>query len=248
MSLVIISVFNYGAIHLGLNHLQSLRRQGITNYKAYVTDTASVDAILERGHPVEYIDPTVRDHEYGIDGHDFGTKKFNVMSYLRYKIINKLLAEGKTVWYMDVDTVVLKNVNSVYDSFKNGQIDMVFQNDINMPCTGCMLCFPTDRTKQFLHFVLQNKREDANDQILIANILRQNPNVIKFFVLDINTFPNGLLYFMDELDVNTKTPYNQVIELYKNAQDKDTHFVHANWMVGNDVKMQVLKKYKLWFL
>ena len=248
MSILFVSVFNYGAIQLGLNHLQSLRRQGITNYMAYVTDTASVDALVERGHPVEYIDPTIRDAEYGIESHDFGSKKFNTMSYLRYKIINRLLAEGKTVWYMDVDTVVLKNLNNVYNSFKQDELDIMFQNDINMPCTGCMVCFPTDRTKQFLQFVQQNNRDDANDQLLISNVLRQNPNAIKLALFDTNRFPNGLLYFAEELETRVIHGYIEVIRDYKNAQNKDTHFVHANWMVGNDKKIQMLKKYKLWFL
>jgi hypothetical protein len=248
MSILFISVFNYGAIQLGLNHLQSLRRQGITNYMAYVTDTASVEALVERGHPVEYINPIIKDAEYGIESHDFGSKTFNTLSYLRYKVINRLLAEGKTVWYMDVDTVVLKNVNDVYNTIKNNGLDIMFQNDINMPCTGCMICFPTDRTKQFLQFVQQNNRDDANDQLLISSVLKQKPNAINLALLDIYKFPNGLLYFADELDSRAIKPYIQVIRDYKNAQNKDTHFVHANWMIGNDKKTQMLQKYKLWFL
>jgi hypothetical protein len=56
------------------------------------------------------------------------------------------------------------------------------------------------------------------------------------------------LYFADELDSRAIKPYIQVIRDYKNAQNKDTHFVHANWMIGNDKKTQMLQKYKLWFL
>jgi lipopolysaccharide biosynthesis glycosyltransferase len=39
---------------------------------------------------------------------NFGTSGFNELSYIRYKIINELLNEGKTIWYLDVDTVVFK--------------------------------------------------------------------------------------------------------------------------------------------
>ena len=38
-----IAVFNFGGMTLVLNHLESLKRQGITNYRAYVSDQESYD-------------------------------------------------------------------------------------------------------------------------------------------------------------------------------------------------------------
>ena len=247
-SVIYICVFNYGAIHLGLNHLQSLRRQGITNYKAYVTDQPSVDALTERGHPVEYISPTECHSEYGTSGHDFGTTTFNIMSFLRYKVIQKLLATGVSVWYMDVDTVVLKNLNEVYEEVKDLCVDIIFQNDVNMPCTGCMLCFPTDKSKHFLKVIENNIRNDTGDQIVVLNVIRYNHDIIDLRLFDTKTFPNGLLYYNKDLDQNMVSKYKQVVDEYNNDPNKDIHFVHANWMVGNDTKMDALKKSGLWFI
>ena len=241
-----ICVFNYGAIHLGLNHLHSLRRAGITNYKAYVTYQASVNALSERGHPVEYINPV---EDYGIDKLNFDSPTFNSMSYLRYKVIVRLLEQGITVWYMDVDTVVLQNVLPVYDRVKMEGVDIYFQDDVNMLCSGCMLCWPNQATIRFLKHIEQNTRNDYCDQVMILSTLKKYPKAIKRKLFDRTEFPNGLLYFCDDLeDQSTVYKYNKEVIPYKNAETKNTYFVHANWMVGNDVKIAALKKRGLWFL
>jgi DNA-directed RNA polymerase subunit L len=58
--LLFISVFNLGGIPLALNHLESLRKQNIKNYRAYVTDKESYDILLEKedytlGKIIEYV-------------------------------------------------------------------------------------------------------------------------------------------------------------------------------------------------
>lgn len=240
-----ICVFNYGAIHLGLNHLQSLRRCGITNYKAFVTDTASVNALTERGHPVEYVTP---EGNYGMDKMDFDSPTFNSMSYLRYKVIIKLLEQGQIVWYMDVDTVVVQNVLPVYECIKVEGIDICFQNDVNMPCTGCMLCWPNPATIDFFRKIYTGARSDICDQVLVSEYLRQAPDGIKIGLFDKTEFPNGLLYFCDDLENQEMVKqYSSVVIPYKEAP-KNIYFVHANWMVGNDVKIAALQKHGLWFI
>ncbi len=44
--LLFISVFNYGGIEMAKNHLESLKRNNISNYVAYVTDDESYDDLL----------------------------------------------------------------------------------------------------------------------------------------------------------------------------------------------------------
>ena len=244
-----ICIFNYGAIHLGLNHLKSLRLAGIKNYKAFVTDLPSMDAVKERDHPVEYVSPKDRHGEYGIDNLDFNTPNFNIMSYLRYKIINRLLSNGVTVWYMDIDTVVLQDLMPIYAQVSGKGADIFFQNDVNMPCTGCMLCFPNQTTIKFLHFIEQNIRNDVGDQIVVMNALKQKPDSINLGLFSTTEFPNGLLYFCDDLeDQQMVSRYNAAVIPYKNTPNKNTYFVHANWMIGNDTKIAALKKRGLWFL
>jgi hypothetical protein len=50
--LLFISVFDYGSRELGLNHLESLKKCGMSNYLAYVADKKTYDYIKKAGHPV----------------------------------------------------------------------------------------------------------------------------------------------------------------------------------------------------
>ena len=45
--LLFISVFNFGVIEMAKNHLKSLRNQGITNHRSYVTDIESFTVLKE---------------------------------------------------------------------------------------------------------------------------------------------------------------------------------------------------------
>ena len=205
-----ISVFNFGGITIALNHLESLKRQGITNYRAYVSDQESYDVLVEKGHPVEKIAGS--DTALTKEKTDFGTTDFNTLSYTRYKVIGELLRQNQPVWYLDIDTVVLQNLNDVYEVLKNAKYDAVMQNDINMLCTGCMLLFPTQNAIQLCDVVYGNRTSRDNDQIILAHILRNTPQRYSIFVFDMWQFPNGLLYFK-ELDNNPR--YRELQEQFK---------------------------------
>jgi len=234
-----ISVFNYGCIDIAENHIISLINSGITNYKAYVTDEKSFDILLEKGYIVSY-----HPLKQPSDKLDFGTEGFNSLSYTRYIIINELLREGKIVWYLDVDTVVLTNLNNLIPDLQKMNVELVMQNDINMPCSGCMLIFPTDINKQIMNVVYNNRTSEENDQIILAHILRQNQDKIRLHLLDIESFPNGLLYF-NEIHSN---PGYANLQLEFRKTDKPLHFVHANWMIGVDNKINAFKSKNLWYV
>jgi lipopolysaccharide biosynthesis glycosyltransferase len=204
-NLLIISVFNYGAIEIATNHLKSLQNQGIDNYMAYVTDQESLDQLQEKGYHVTLFPmeeaaksahtPLSKEKE------NFGSKSFDDITYIRYLIIAKLLREGKTVWYLDVDTVVLSNIRRLVSLETRGpekpSYDMMLQNDINMGCSGCMLCFPTAMTIHIIENVHMYRNAGFNDQILLNKVLRKymEQNQCKIAYLQTNIFPNGLLYF-----------------------------------------------------
>jgi hypothetical protein len=233
-----ISVFNFGCIEIAENHLLSLIKCGITNYLAYVTDKESFDILSAKGYNVEQIN---------IDTHkekqDFGTENFNTISYLRYKIINKLLKEDKIVWYLDVDTVVLANLNQIVEQLLSNN-ELVMQNDLNMPCTGCMLFSPTKKMIELTNTIYDNKTPLMNDQILFLNIVQQNRFNIKLHLLDCRHFPNGLIYFNER---HPDPKFKQLHDDFKNSQ-KPVFFVHANWMVGIDTKIKALQSKNLWYL
>jgi hypothetical protein len=239
--LIFICVFNLGGIDLALNHLESLKRQNIKNYCAYVLDKESYNIVKNNGYNTELLLDTDVTTKL-----DFGTNQFNTLSYYRYDIILKLLKQNKTVWYLDIDTVVLQNLNKVYDEIirQNNKPDIIMQDDINMPCTGCLLSFPTKKTIDVMEYVWSKRSTNNNDQIELMLLLRTYPTIATISLLNPMQFPNGLLYFNE--------PSNN--KYYKEIQNKfyrsnDTvYFVHANWMVGINTKIEALKKKNLWFI
>lgn len=242
-TVLFISVFNSGGTELALNHLQSLKRQNIENYKAYATDKQCYDTIFQNGFNVELI--THDETKYIIqEKTDFGTTEFNTLSYLRYKIIEDLLSKGQPVWYLDIDTVVLQNLNDVYDELKDLHYDMVMQDDITMLCTGCMLLFPNDTTIKMMKSIYYHRSKHENDQIILRRLLSNKKNVINIFKLNAMQFPNGLLFFNELSDY----PKYRKLQLAFTESVHPIYFVHANWMVGMKTKIDAFKRKGLWFI
>lgn len=243
-----ISVFNYGAIEIAQNHLESLKKNGITNYMAYVLDKESFDFLQEKGYNVEHF--TNSENEISKGKEDFGTKAFQDINYIRYRIIQQLLEQGKTVWYMDVDTVVLVNLIPIYHYFANmHKYDMIFQDDINMACCGCILCFPTSKSIDIIKKTYELRNSADNDQIQLNQLLQtkisqENMQVTLFPRME---FPNGLLCFHEKHGHKPYLELQQQFYKYK-SENKPIYFVHANWMIGIDVKIAALKEKRLWFL
>jgi hypothetical protein len=157
-----------------------------------------------------------------------------------------LLQEGIDVWYLDVDTVVLKNVIPFYLEFKNqDSYDTCFQTDLNMPCTGCMLLLATEKNKIFVKTIMQNKTNQTNDQILVNAILQQH-SIMNYINFSHFMFPNGVMFFGDDF-VNVPEYFVDMKREYMSAE-KETYLVHANWMVGDETKKNAFKKYGLWKL
>jgi len=238
--LLFISVFNLGGIELALNHLESLKRQNIENYMAYVTDQECYNIVFKKGYKVELL----KYEDITQEKADFGTIHFNDLSYVRYKVMENLLVKGQPVWYLDVDTVVLQNLNDVYDELKYSNYDIAMQDDINMYCTGCMLLFPKPITLKLVKSIYFNKSNEENDQIILFKILNDNPNKIKIFKLNKFQFPNGLLFFND---LNNDVHLRELQLLFVQSQHP-IYLVHANWMVGIETKITAFKSKGLWFI
>jgi len=240
--LVFISVFNYGGIELAKNHIESLKRNNITNYMAYVTDDESYKELNLLNYNVAKYDSD--NDKVNKEKNDFGSNTFNDMSYIRYNVINSLLIKGNAVWYCDVDTVVLYNLNDFYENL-NKDFDICFQDDINMLCTGCMLFLPNEKTIHITEMMYLRKNIEYNDQVFLNNILFKDIGIeFKIDVLNETQFPNGLLYFND-----LKTEYYfRKAQVKFNQSDSPIYFVHANYMVGIDTKIEALKSKNLWFV
>jgi hypothetical protein len=163
------------------------------------------------------------------------------------------LKEGKSVWYMDVDTVVLGDLNWFYRMAINNidihkKPDMIFQNDLHMLCTGCSLYLPTAGSQEFTKHVYDNASTKMNDQNFIGYIFKDGKMPYKFTVFDYMEFANGLLYFK-ETDVHEiPEEMMQFKRKFRNTQNKNVLFVHANWMVGVGTKIKAFQNCDLWFV
>lgn len=238
--LIFISVFNYGAIEIAKNHLQSLINNNIQNYIAYVTDEESYNELLQSNYKVKkYISKIDNINK---DEKNFDTQDFNTLSYIRYIIINDLLNQGKTVWYLDTDIVVLQNLNDYYNSLPKN-FDILFQNDINMLCSGCMLINPNIKTLDLTNYMYSIKNNIYNDQIILNNLI-QKYNIYNIGIFNENNFPNGLLYF-NELK---NEPYFREVQIKFKNSSEPLYLVHANYMIGISNKINALKSKNLWFI
>ena len=238
--LVFISFFNYGGIELAKNHIESLKRNGINNYIAFVTDQESYNHLLNFGYKVSLYNES--DNNISSEKLNFCSDQFNKMCYIRYFVINQLLKQGKIVWLLDIDTVVLGDLNQYYNNVQSNQYDICFQDDVNMLCCGCMLFHPNPNTIQLTEFMFQQQNERDNDQIIMNRILGNGQFKVGVFAQ--RQFPNGLLFF-NELSEN---PMYREKQLEFRNSNEPILFVHANWMVGIDTKIKALKDNNLWFI
>lgn len=246
-NLLFISVFNKGSIELAKNHITSLTLSGITNFVCYVTDQESHDILAKDNIPCVLLKIG---GELAINQVDFGTSDFNDLSYLRYYIISDLLKTGKDVWYLDTDTVVLADLNYIYNMLAAlpDRKDAYFQNDLNSVCTGCSLYFNTPRTLQLIRSVIANKSNENNDQVIMQNLVEKfSPKHFEVGTLSIIYFPCGVLFF-NEPWVTKDSKYIEAFKEYDSVKNKKTFFVHANWMVGHQTKIDALKAHGLWYL
>jgi hypothetical protein len=107
-----------------------------------------------------------------------------------------------------------------------------------------MLLFPKPVTIKLVQSIYENRTSADNDQIILMNILMNNPNAINILPLNKLQFPNGLLYF-SELNDN---PIYRELQLQFKQSNYPIFFVHANWMVGMETKIDAFKKKGLWFV
>jgi hypothetical protein len=182
----------------------------------------------------------------------FGTDDFTRLSFIRYKIISDELKKHNAVWYMDVDTVLLRDPYPFYEFYKNQRpkYDFVFQNDVHeiMLCTGCMLIFSSEKTINATNYIFNSMNNKIPDQPCMNHFIQQNLNYFKIDLFNKYDFPNGLFYFDKSDLIDLVNKYINVKKDYEETRDKypSPTFVHANWIVGIDTKINALKKKNLW--
>ena len=246
--LLFICCFDKGSGALGLNHLKSLKNQEIENYMAFIADKYTYELSQNHGFKCTFIDDT----NFFTNQKTFGNPDFAQFSFLRYKFINESLKTYKSVWYLDVDTVVLDNLNNIYGEYVGKGYDIVFQNDVHQiqNCTGCMLYFSNQKTLDMTEYVYKGMNCEIPDQHFVNYFLLHNPGIFKTTMFDLERFPNGLIYFDKPELIDLSTEFSDFKQNFKKNKDKTKKlaFIHANWIVGIDTKINAIKKKGLWYL
>lgn len=271
-NLVFVSVFNRGAKELAANHLASLNRHGCANYRAYCVDPIWSPADdpdrhlhLDAGALARLVEGATASGAaappatYTSDKSDYGTRAFNELSYLRYYVILAELKEGNDVWYMDVDTVVRTNLNDFWAAQSlQDRAPFMFQDDIVMPCTGCMLFAAAGGESvhmlaEYLAFIEHDPHKfhnnNNNDQTAMLMFMHQAPtHRARLQLLERYRFPCGRLFFgqafvpLSGADAMMRTRYQT------QGVEREAWFVHANYMVGIDAKIRALQASGLWYV
>jgi len=218
--------------------------QGIENYMAFTTGTKSYGLLKDKGFNVSM----VANGEGHNGNFDYSSDEFGMFSYLRYKIMLPLLDKYKYIWYLDVDTVVLGDINEEIDRYASW--DLCIQDDIQMPCTGCMLFRSGYPSRKAIKQIWDLKSPVVHDQITLANLMKNKELSMTIVRLSIYKFMNGLLYFDDDEICHLDANASKVRAKVKSEWDKlePPIFVHANFMTGTDNKIAALKRHGLWFI
>ena len=250
-NVLFLSVFTEGIGDMALNHLLSLKAAGITNTLSFCPSQTVVDFLNAKGFTSRLLELT-----NGLNKEfSFVEKGFNDFSYLRYKIVSELLSDYDYVWYMDVDTVVMRNPLEIFENMgAKANADVLFQDDLHMPCTGCMLIKNNNSAMKFVKSMWDERSNEVNDQMYLQNrIVTKDATLdLKIYILNIYEFvPGWALFdetFLVKLNGLTSDLRKSFHEELKNNPPRMPIFVHANFMLGSETKRQALKSRRLWFV
>lgn len=170
----------------------------------------------------------------------FKSNDWNILMKKKVDAIITILNKGyKNVIYSDCDIVFLHDVENYIQSVSKVYNIGVQSNSQNVfpveYCPGFM--FFNQKSKYFLN-LLKIKKSSGSDQFLFNKVVSKNYNLIKeIFILPKSIFPNGLHY---------KNFFKKKIK-YVLGYIKPYIF-HANYVLGINNKIKLLRKLSLWHL
>lgn len=193
----------------------------------------------------------VIDVEESMKGHqEYSHVGYVKIMALRTLIQNSLLQNNIEVYSFECDSVFMKNPLPILRA-NSGMYDIVFISNYQRPKAingGFIYMFPTLATKdaftelnrkmQELYKEIRNEPSDKkvptyeNDQVYLSNLRNENYAGLKSTVIPFNIFPDGKWYDIPE----------------EERKQTDPVLIHNNWIIGNQAKMDRLKKWGHWFL
>lgn len=170
----------------------------------------------------------------------FKSLKWNSLMRKKYVLINNLLNENyDVVVYCDADVVFLndpsKYILKVSENFEFGAQSESLPEWPTSYCAGFM--FFTQKSKKLVKKLI-NIKSPHSDQFIFNKLISKDSKYFKkIFTLPESLFQNGLHYkgyTEDKIDflLNKLKPF----------------VFHANYVLGLENKLKLLKKISLWFL
>ena len=146
-------------------------------------------------------------------------------------VIEALNETAENEWFVhsDCDIVLFEGWEDILQSCPS-DIDMINQNDHSVLCAGFFLCKNNVRTRELWNKVLEHMGNFEHDQWAMNEWIRKIPE-LKVNVLPISYFTYGLL---------GNGIWNGQEFIIPDA--KNLKMFHANWTVGVDNKIKLLRE------
>jgi len=220
-----ITYTNSGHIDLCENMIKSFRSvNSETEFIIYCMDDASYDFFENRGYTVKKADYVICKE----GDHDWGNKEFRILIQNKFPIIKNELNDK--ILFVDSDIFFYKDPIPHIENILN-HCDIVSQSDLpGTPfCTGFFAVNPSKSVNTIIDKIIDYNPQtdgDYDDQLRFIKFVIETQTPI--YVLDRYEFPNGHIGFIEKSSSDNK------------------YMIHANYMIGHDVKVESLKNIGAW--
>lgn len=160
---------------------------------------------------------------------DFTDPEFGACTDDKLIILKQALKDNEGKWfiYADCDIQFFDNIKKDIEGYLSDDIDMVCQEDTNTICTGFLIIKSSQRMRDFIDLVANNRYKHHDDQMTM------------------NYFSNQIRFkFLDRDKYYTIGNYNG--GRVWNGEDFNTHsgilMHHANFTIGVKSKINLLEK------
>jgi hypothetical protein len=246
----LITYSNFGYINYAINLLENLIKN-VKNHKLtfYCLDNETYELLTSKySHNENFTFEKFFQDSVSKEFQNYGTQGYNKILHMKIKVLYESLNEYNFVHFIDCDVVCLKEPSLDYYE-KYSDKDIVFQFDVglghghgffnNWVCMGNALLKNTPGSIYILNKIqeYQVKYPGKNDQECLKKYFDDNN------IKDIREEKNANLYvFPYEEYTNGWILKNKYLSL------DSTYFFHANHVIGNNEKIQLLKEANSWYL
>lgn len=236
---LILAISNDGDHQQALNFIRSLEIHGYNQYLIACLDLNLFERLSKSNYAshVSVVPQSWLNTEITTEFVNFETPAYNDLTKAKTHIVRRLLLHNFTVLLNDVDLVWLSS--SITDNLSllsPSGAELIAMNGENMLNSGFYVVKPTATMKKLFSVAIlwQNLFSGMHDQYALRAAiwcLSLGPEMIH--QLDVLLYANGHSFFY--LRRNEKTGVKPLV-------------VHANFMIGSEMKISQLKKENLWFL